>query len=159
MQFFAYNLSVKHFSPTSCGAIRNQRSKIRRSNITSTACRVLVYKIPYRRARAWPLGRVRRASKGILHTSRVPFLKNLECRVIKHARERNRRKSYRSIFAIRSSAVKNLCCSRFSGRRTSGSICIQDTLSSRALGLAAVQPLGRTGILHTKAASSLSCRG
>ena len=28
----------------------------------------LVYKIPYRRARAWPLGRVRRASKGILHT-------------------------------------------------------------------------------------------
>ena len=28
-----------------------------------------VYKIPYRRARAWPLGRVRRASKGILHTS------------------------------------------------------------------------------------------
>ena len=41
----------------------------------------LVYKIPYRRARAWPLGRVRRASKGILHTRgshlsllhRVPF--------------------------------------------------------------------------------------
>ena len=33
----------------------------------------LVYKIPYRRARAWPsgfLGRVRRASKGILHTRR-----------------------------------------------------------------------------------------
>ena len=29
----------------------------------------LVYKIPYRRARAWPLGRVRRASKGILHTT------------------------------------------------------------------------------------------
>ena len=35
----------------------------------------VVYKIPYRRARAWPsgcaqpLGRVRRASKGILHTS------------------------------------------------------------------------------------------
>ena len=32
----------------------------------------LVYKIPYRRARAWPsgcIGRVRRASKGILHTS------------------------------------------------------------------------------------------
>ena len=35
----------------------------------------VVYKIPYRRARAWPsgcivqpLGRVRRASKGILHT-------------------------------------------------------------------------------------------
>ena len=31
----------------------------------------LVYKIPYRRARAWPsgcIGRVRRASKGILHT-------------------------------------------------------------------------------------------
>ena len=28
----------------------------------------LVYKIPYRRARAWPSGRVRRASKGILHT-------------------------------------------------------------------------------------------
>ena len=27
-----------------------------------------VYKIPYRRARAWP-GRVRRASKGILHTN------------------------------------------------------------------------------------------
>ena len=29
----------------------------------------IVYKIPYRRARAWPLGRVRRASKGILHTN------------------------------------------------------------------------------------------
>ena len=31
----------------------------------------VVYKIPYRRARAWPsgcIGRVRRASKGILHT-------------------------------------------------------------------------------------------
>ena len=28
----------------------------------------IVYKIPYRRARAWPSGRVRRASKGILHT-------------------------------------------------------------------------------------------
>ena len=28
----------------------------------------VVYKIPYRRARAWPSGRVRRASKGILHT-------------------------------------------------------------------------------------------
>ena len=31
-----------------------------------------VYKIPYRRARAWPsgcIGRVRRASKGILHTN------------------------------------------------------------------------------------------
>ena len=39
----------------------------------------LVYKIPYRRARAWPsgcivqpLGRVRRASKGILHTTQKP---------------------------------------------------------------------------------------
>ena len=29
----------------------------------------VVYKIPYRRARAWPLGRVRRASKGNLHTN------------------------------------------------------------------------------------------
>ena len=32
---------------------------------------MIVYKIPYRRARAWPsgcIGRVRRASKGILHT-------------------------------------------------------------------------------------------
>ena len=29
----------------------------------------VVYKIPYRRAHAWPLGRVRRASKGILHTT------------------------------------------------------------------------------------------
>ena len=38
-------------------------------SIMSALCRV-VYKIPYRRARAWPsaLGRVRRASKGILHT-------------------------------------------------------------------------------------------
>ena len=35
--FFAYNWSGKHFNPTSCGVIRNQRSKIRRSNITSTA--------------------------------------------------------------------------------------------------------------------------
>ena len=32
---------------------------------------VVVYKIPYRRARAWPCGRVRRASKGILHTRAV----------------------------------------------------------------------------------------
>ena len=35
---------------------------------------VFVYKIPYRRARAWPsgcIGRVRRASKGILHTNLV----------------------------------------------------------------------------------------
>ena len=37
MQFFAYNLSGKHFNPTSCGVIRNQRSKIRRSIIISTA--------------------------------------------------------------------------------------------------------------------------
>ena len=35
--FFAYYLSGKHFNPTSCGLIRNQRSKIRRSNITSTS--------------------------------------------------------------------------------------------------------------------------
>ena len=53
-QFFAYNWSGKHFNPTSCGVIRNQRSKIRRSNITSTAgcpfwkiskfdCRVIKY--------------------------------------------------------------------------------------------------------------------
>ena len=54
--FFAYNLSGKHFNPTSCGVIRNQRSKIRRSNITSTArCHF------------------RKTSK-------------FECRVIKHAR-------------------------------------------------------------------------
>ena len=32
---------------------------------------MIVYKIPYRRARAWPSGRVRRASKGILHTTMV----------------------------------------------------------------------------------------
>ena len=31
-------------------------------------CSRFVYKIPYRRARVQPLGRVRRASKGILHT-------------------------------------------------------------------------------------------
>ena len=54
--FFAYNLSGKHFSPTSCGVIRNQRSKIRRSNITLTAgC-------PFRK------------------------ISKFECRVIKHAR-------------------------------------------------------------------------
>ena len=35
--FFAYNWSGKHFNPTSCGVIRNQRSKIRRSYIISTA--------------------------------------------------------------------------------------------------------------------------
>ena len=34
-------------------------------------CRIFVYNIPYRRARAWPLGRVHCASKGILHTSRI----------------------------------------------------------------------------------------
>ena len=56
MQFFAYNLSGKHFTPTSFGVIRNQRSKIRRSNITSTAgC-------PFRK------------------------ISKFECRVIKHAR-------------------------------------------------------------------------
>ena len=37
-------------------------------------CKILVYKIPYRRARAQPLGRVRRASKGILHTSKIRLL-------------------------------------------------------------------------------------
>ena len=58
MQFFAYNLSGKHFNPTSCGVIRNQRSKIRRSNITSTAgC-------PFRK------------------------ISKFECRVIKHARNK-----------------------------------------------------------------------
>ena len=78
-QFFARNLSGKHFNPTSCAVIRNQRSKIRRSNIISTAWTLLeksrnssvewfiVYKISYRRARAWPSG-CARASKGILHT-------------------------------------------------------------------------------------------
>ena len=57
-QFFAYNWSGKHFNPTSCRVIRNQRSKIRRSNITSTAgC-------PF-----WKISK-------------------FECRVIKHARNR-----------------------------------------------------------------------
>ena len=37
MQFLAYNLSGKHFNPTSCGVIRNKRSKIRRSIVNSTA--------------------------------------------------------------------------------------------------------------------------
>ena len=56
MQFFAYNLSGKHFTPTSCGVIRNQRSKIRRSNMSATAgC-------PFRK------------------------ISKFECRVIKHAR-------------------------------------------------------------------------
>ena len=36
-QFFAYNFSGKHFNSTSCGVIRNQRSKIRRFNIISTS--------------------------------------------------------------------------------------------------------------------------
>ena len=35
--FFAYNFSGKHFNPTSCGVIRNQRSKIRRLNIMLTS--------------------------------------------------------------------------------------------------------------------------
>ena len=39
-------------------------------------CIIIVYKIPYRRARAWPLGRVRRASKGILHTSIIRYPHN-----------------------------------------------------------------------------------
>ena len=34
---FARYLSGKHFNPTSCGVIRNQRSKIRRSTIRSAA--------------------------------------------------------------------------------------------------------------------------
>ena len=56
MQFFAYNLSGKHFNPMSCVVIRNQRSKIRRSIITTTAgC-------PF-----WKISK-------------------FECRVIKHAR-------------------------------------------------------------------------
>ena len=36
-QFFAHYLSGKHFNPTSCGVLRNQRSKIRRSNIKLSA--------------------------------------------------------------------------------------------------------------------------
>ena len=56
-QFFAYNWPGKHFNPTSCGVIWNQRSKIRRSNIFSTAgC-------PFRK------------------------ISKFECRVIKHARK------------------------------------------------------------------------
>ena len=35
MQFFAHNLSGKHLNPTLRGVIRNQRSKIRRSNTTT----------------------------------------------------------------------------------------------------------------------------
>ena len=50
---------------------------LKKQNINKTG-ENLVYKIPYRRARAWPsgfvqpLGRVRRASKGILHTRENP---------------------------------------------------------------------------------------
>ena len=51
MQFFAYNLSGKHFNPTSCGVIRDQRSKI--------------HSIKYNDN----------------FNCRVPFLKNLEIRV------------------------------------------------------------------------------
>ena len=36
-QFFAYNFSGKHFNPTSCGVIRNQRSKIRRLIVRLTS--------------------------------------------------------------------------------------------------------------------------
>ena len=53
-------------------------------------CKVLVYKIPYRRARAWPGGRVRRASKGILHTRKIPLLARRaqpECRRPSTARD------------------------------------------------------------------------
>ena len=35
--FLPMNLSGKHFNPTSCGVIRNQRSKIRRSYTSTTA--------------------------------------------------------------------------------------------------------------------------
>ena len=35
-QFLAHNFSEKHFNPTSCGVIRNQRSKIRQFYIIST---------------------------------------------------------------------------------------------------------------------------
>ena len=41
---------------------------------------LVVYKIPYRRARAWPSGRVRRASKGILHTTNLVQLVNIRLR-------------------------------------------------------------------------------
>ena len=44
------------------------------------SCNSFVYKIPYRRARAWPsgcIGRVRRASKGILHTKCARDQRNL----------------------------------------------------------------------------------
>ena len=53
---------------------------------TMAAKREFVYKIPCR-ARAWPsgcIGRVRRASKGILHTKRVHLT-----RCISRIRERN----------------------------------------------------------------------
>ena len=56
---------------------------------------MVVYKIPYRRARAWPsgcIGRVRRASKGILHTMymvvyKIPYLLSSRARLAECARE------------------------------------------------------------------------
>ena len=47
---------------------------LRRKLKVGSADHFVVYKIPYRRARAWPLGRVRRASKGILHTNHFVLL-------------------------------------------------------------------------------------
>ena len=41
------------------------------------AYQIIVYKIPYRRA---PLGRVRRASKGILHTNQIKATLNINPR-------------------------------------------------------------------------------
>ena len=80
-QFLAHNFSDNHFNLTSCGVIRNQRSKIRRFNIVSTTggpfrkiskfeCRVIkharIFLILYTRyhivaRRAWPVECVARA--------------------------------------------------------------------------------------------------
>ena len=62
-------------------SVRNAKGKtkvlhhdlIKPAGVNIIASLTLVYKIPYRRARAWPLGRVRRASKGILHTTLTPL--------------------------------------------------------------------------------------
>ena len=97
----------------------------------------LVYKIPYRRARAWPsgcIGRVRRASKGILHTS------------FAHARTRPKGRTGSHLASTRAT-LGHLYSNAHATRskqslpeNPKGSI-LQDTLSSRAaLGLPAFRP-------------------
>ena len=53
------------------GDVTGAGSFMKLRHIKWILCKIIVNKIPLRRARAWPSGRVHRASKGILHTSKI----------------------------------------------------------------------------------------